>query len=97
MKKSILIYGTITGSIVIGTMCIGFATAGAKDSLATSQWVGYLIMLLGFSLIFVAIKQHRDRDLGGIIKFGRALLLGLGISVVAALVYMAGCGTHFLT
>ncbi|HEY6578167.1 MAG TPA: DUF4199 domain-containing protein [Rhizomicrobium sp.] len=49
---------------------------------------GYLIMLIALSAIFLAIKRHRDADLGGVIKFWPALALGLGISLVAGLVYV---------
>jgi hypothetical protein len=46
-------------------------------------------MLVALSTIFVAVKRTRDHDLGGVIGFGRALALGLGISVVASLFYVA--------
>jgi hypothetical protein len=40
------------------------------------------------SAVFVAIKRHRDADLGGVIKFWPALGLGLGISAVAGVFYV---------
>jgi hypothetical protein len=52
-------------------------------------WLGLLVMFIAFSTIFVAIKQHRDETLGGVISFWAALLLGLGISTIASLVYVA--------
>jgi len=50
--------------------------------------IGYLIMLVALSAIFLAIKRHRDEDLGGVIKFWPALALGLGISFVAGVIYV---------
>jgi hypothetical protein len=51
-------------------------------------WLGYLIMLVALSSILVGVKQHRDQALGGVIKFWPALMVGLGIAVVASLVYV---------
>ena len=53
------------------------------------EWLGYLIMIVALSMIFVGIKRYRDRELGGVIKFGTAALLGLGITLVASVVYVA--------
>jgi predicted enzyme related to lactoylglutathione lyase len=38
--------------------------------------------------VFVAIKRHRDADLGGVIKFWPAFGLGLGISFIAGILYV---------
>jgi hypothetical protein len=50
--------------------------------------VGYLIMLIALSTVFVAIKRYRDTDLGGVIKFWPAFGLGLGISFIAGVLYV---------
>jgi predicted enzyme related to lactoylglutathione lyase len=50
--------------------------------------IGYLIMLIALSAVFVAIKRHRDADLGGVIKFWPAFGLGLGISFIAGVLYV---------
>jgi len=62
-----------------------------------SEWLGYLIMVAALSLIFFAIKNYRDRELGGVIKFGTAFKLGLGISVVAGVVYVGAWETYLQT
>lgn len=38
--------------------------------------LGYLTMLIALSAVFVAIKRHRDADLGGVIRFWPAFGLG---------------------
>ena len=50
--------------------------------------IGYLTMLVGLSLVFGAIKRHRDAELGGVIRFWPAFGLGLGVSFVASLCYV---------
>jgi hypothetical protein len=84
MLRIILINGLISGVVIIagilGTLLIG----GGHSSL----WLGYLIMLVALSSILVGVKQYRDRDLGGVIGFGKALLMGLGIAVTASIAYV---------
>jgi hypothetical protein len=86
--KYALIYGTIAGAIVVSI--ISASIAMDLPSHATSVWVGYLVMLTALSLIFVGMKRYRDVECGGVIRFGRALGLGLGIAAVAALIYVIG-------
>ena len=45
-------------------------------------------MLVSLSSILVGVKQYRDRQLGGVIGFGTALLMGLGIAVTASVAYV---------
>ncbi len=89
MKKIAVIYGAIAGVIIIGTMTIGYAISEPGE-VGASQFVGFGIMFIAFSLIFFGIKRFRDRDLGGVIRFWPAFGLGCAIAGVAALVYIAG-------
>ena len=83
-----LVYGGLAGAIAIAVLCAGFALDLPNHT--TSLWFGYLVMLVALSLIFVGVKRYRDVECGGVIRFGRALGLGLGIAAVAALVYAIG-------
>jgi hypothetical protein len=86
--KYALVYGGIAGALVVGI--ISATIAMDLPSHATSMWVGYLVMLAALSLIFVGVKRYRDAECGGVIRFGRAFAVGLGIAAVAALVYVVG-------
>ena len=88
MKRVILPYGALAGVIVIGTMIIGLSIAGESHA-AGAQWLGYLVMIVALSLIFLGIKRYRDHELGGVIRFRTAVLLGLGITLVASVIYVA--------
>jgi len=81
-----LVYGGFGGAIAIGVMVATLAL----DLTSHSLWFGYLIMLAALSLIFVGVKRYRDVECGGVIRFGRAFGLGLGIAVVAGLIYVIG-------
>jgi len=83
-----LVYGGIAGAIAITVLVAGFALDLPNHT--TSLWFGYLVMLVALSLIFVGVKRYRDVECGGVIRFGRAFGLGLGIAAVAGLVYVLG-------
>jgi hypothetical protein len=83
-----IIYGGIAGAIAI--TIISTTLALDLPSHATSLFVGYLVMLAALSLIFVGVKRYRDVECGGVIHFGRAFGLGLGMAVVAGVVYALG-------
>lgn len=93
--RYVLIYGVIAGAITISviTATIAFDVPNHFQT----QWFGYLVMLAALSLIFVGVKRYRDVECGGTIRFLRALALGLGIAVVAGLVYVAGWEGYLAT
>lgn len=88
MKKIILVYGIVSGVIVIGSAILSVNLMSGSTHLAGLEWLGYLIMLIALSVIFIGIKRYRDNESGGVIRFWKALQVGLGISVVAGLVYV---------
>lgn len=87
--KYALIYGGIAGAIAVGIVSamIGLHLT-SHDS--TAMLVTYLVMLMALSLIFVGVKRYRDVECGGVIRFGRAFLLGLGMAAAAGLIYAVG-------
>ncbi|HUN97867.1 MAG TPA: DUF4199 domain-containing protein [Bradyrhizobium sp.] len=88
MLRYIFIYGAIAGLGVGVPLSILTLTMSGETMTHYGMLIGYLIMLVALSAIFLAIKRHRDEDLGGVIKFWPALALGLGISFVAGVIYV---------
>ena len=88
MKKIILTHGVIAGFVVIAAMILSLVLADEDTSMSGLQWLGYLIMIVALSLIFVGIKKVRDQELGGVIRFGTATKVGLGITLIASLIYV---------
>ena len=102
MLRISLIFGGIAGLVVITVLLLGI-TVLKHESFISTEWFGYLTMLVALSMIFLGIKRYRDNDLGGVIKFLPALGLGLGIAVVAGVIYvvvweiyLAASGYHFM-
>ena len=90
MINIIFLFGTLAGLIVIGGMIAVIAASGGQpDMQDNSLLLGYTIMLVALSMIFFGIKAYRDRELGGAIRFVPALLMGVGISIVAGIIYVA--------
>jgi len=88
MKKIIWVCGLIAGVISVSWGVIGEGMASDGLSLNTRLILGYATMILAFSLIFVAIKNYRDNNSYGQITFGKALGIGLLITLIASTVYM---------
>ena len=94
MTRNILIFGSIAGIIVSVMMILGFTLLSGSDGVG-SEAFGYLTMLIALSFIFLAVKRHRDINLGGVIKFWPALGLGLGVAAVAGLFYTLTWEVYF--
>ncbi len=88
MKKIILRYGLlgglVVGAVMAGSLLYGKATGQTEGSMA----LGYASMILAFSLIFVALKQLRDKQYGGIISFGKAFKAAMLITLVTSTIYV---------
>ncbi|KAF0117553.1 MAG: hypothetical protein FD163_2395 [Hyphomonadaceae bacterium] len=86
MRKIIITYGLIAGAI-IATLMFGIITL-IKDHGLVSMAVTYLAMLVAFSFVYVGVKKYRETELGGVIKFGRAFMVGFGIAAIGSLIYV---------
>jgi len=88
MGRIVLVYGALAGTATILSMITGFEMSDGKGA-STSMAVGYLIMLVASSFIFVGIKRYRDIEQGGVIRFWKALGIGVMVAFVAAVCYVA--------
>ncbi|MCF0050678.1 DUF4199 domain-containing protein [Dyadobacter sp. LJ53] len=88
MKKIIVVCGLISGIIVSTFMVSSVAVCYSTSDFEGNMLLGYAAMLLSFSLIFVGIKNFRDKFNGGFVTFGKALQIGLLITLIASTVYV---------
>jgi hypothetical protein len=86
--KYALTYGFLAGLVIIVTLIAGIAFS-QHESFFSSEWFGYLVMLVALTFIFVGVKRYRDVERGGVIKFVPAFLMGLGIAAAAGVAYVA--------
>lgn len=89
MRKIVLIFGSIAGLICGGMFFLMMLSEDAVSmNFEYGELVGYITMVIALSSIFFAVKQYRDNHLDGTIKFGKAFLLGLYITLVASIIYV---------
>ncbi|BAU52101.1 DUF4199 domain-containing protein [Mucilaginibacter gotjawali] len=88
MKKTVWVCGLIAGMISISWALVGEGWLHAHLNMNTRMFLGYATMILAFSLIFVAIKNYRDTHNNGQVTFGKALGIGLLVTLIASTVYV---------
>ncbi len=99
MFVTALKYGAASGAIVVGVIILGLLYAGGPGGghASSSMWFGYLVMIIALSMIFLAIREYRNKVLGGVIKFLPAFGLGLFVAAIAGVVYVAAWETFLVT
>jgi uncharacterized protein DUF4199 len=88
MLKTILTWGLVAGLVVGIPMFAITLTLQGHIGGSYGMLVGYLTMLVALSAVFVGVKRYRDIELGGVIGFWPAFGVGLGISIVAGILYV---------
>lgn len=91
MKKIILTYGLIAGVLsMIFTFLI--ATLCDRDMIdfSKAELVGYASMVIALSMIFFGIKSYRDNYGSGTITFWRGVQIGILITCIGSVMYIAG-------
>ena len=91
MKKNIIIYGLIAGIVVSVLMVFSInyiSHVEGKVDYNTSLLIGYVSMLIAFSLVYVGIRNYRDKYNGGVISFGKAFKIGIMMVLIASTMYV---------
>ena len=91
MKKNIIVYGLIAGLVVSVLMLVSVNFISHREGgvdYDTSLVIGYASMLLSFSLVFVGIRNYRNKYNGGVISFGKAFKVGFFITLIASTIYV---------
>ncbi|HKA19174.1 MAG TPA: DUF4199 domain-containing protein [Blastocatellia bacterium] len=88
MKKIVLTFGLIGGAVMAAMM---FGTLPFIDKIGFDRGliVGYTTMILAFMLVFFGIRSYRENVGGGQITFGRAFAVGILITLVVCVCYVA--------
>ena len=92
MKKNIIIYGLIAGIVVTTLMLFNVHSLSYRDGkfdYNRGLVIGYTTMIIAFSLVYVGIRNYRDKYNNGVISFGRAFKIGILIVLIASTIYVA--------
>lgn len=89
MKKIVLIYGLIIGAIFItGVLYMSDLLFYENPDIKGNDFLGYVVIILVYSLLFFGVRNYRNRYLNGVIPFKKALKTGVLIAFVASTVYV---------
>lgn len=88
MRKTVLTFGLIAGAVlsVMMLLTLPFLDRIGFDK---GEIIGYTTMVLAFLMVYFGIRSYRDNVAGGTVKFGRAFVVGLMITLVASACYVA--------
>jgi hypothetical protein len=88
MKKIVLTFGFIAGGVLSVMMLI---TMPFHEQIGFDKGliIGYTTMVLAFLMVFFGVKSYRDNVAGGTVTFGRAFKVGLLITAIACVCYVA--------
>lgn len=86
MKKIIFKYGIIGGLIssLLGTL--NWLLIAQSVGVSASQAVGYISITISLLCIPLGVRYFRDKLNGGLVNFGQAFRIGLGITIIAGVV-----------
>ena len=91
MKKNIIVYGIIAGIVVSVLMLLSVNSISHSEGnfdYNRSLLIGYASMLIAFSLVFVGIRNYRNKYNDGVMSFGTAFKIGIMIVVIASTIYV---------
>jgi hypothetical protein len=87
MKRTVLIYGLISGTISSALM-LSFIPFIDRIGFDKGMYIGYTAMVLAFLLVFFGIRSYRDNVGEGYITFLRAFGVGMLITLVSCVCYV---------
>ena len=88
MKKTIVVFGVISGAIS-SVLMIGTMLFADKIGFDRGYLLGYTTIVLSFLLVYFGIRSYRDEVSSGAITFGKAFAVGISITLISCLFYVA--------
>ncbi|MEO7265247.1 MAG: DUF4199 domain-containing protein [Ferruginibacter sp.] len=91
MKKIIILHGLVAGIVMSVLMLFSVNSMSHREGnfdYDKSLLIGYAAMLIGFSLVFVGIRNYRNKYNAGVINFGKAFKIGIMITLIASSIYV---------
>jgi len=91
MKKNIIIYGLVAGIVVTTLMLFNVHSLSYREGkfdYDRGLVIGYATMLIAFSLVYVGIRNYRNKYNNGVISFGKAFKIGIMMVLIASTIYV---------
>ena len=89
MKKIVLRFGLASGALLVAVL-VGMLVLwkGGTANFDNGEVIGYSSQVLSFLLVFFGVRSYRDTAGGGAISFGKAVGVGLLITLTACAMYV---------
>lgn len=88
MNRNVLIFGLVLGAILCGNMIYMVHLCYTNPDFKSNDVIGYTALIVIFSLVFFGVRNYRNKELGGIISFGKAFKTGALIALAGATMYV---------
>jgi len=88
MKRNVLIYGLIIGTILSAHMIVMVGRLYNNPGFKGNDIIGYTAMVVMFSLIYFGVRNYRNKHLNGTISFAKAFKTGFLIALVGSSIYV---------
>ncbi len=88
MKRIVWTFGLLAGA-VLSVMMLLSAAFVEEINFDKAEMIGYTTMVVAFLMVFFGIRSYRDNVLNGTIGFGRAFQVGILVTVIASVCYVA--------
>ncbi|NAS10663.1 DUF4199 domain-containing protein [Poritiphilus flavus] len=86
MKKTILRFGIYSAVTICVLFLLSWYLIGDQDY-TTQEILGYASIIVSLSFVYFGIKHYRDKESEGLISLGKALGIGILITLCAALAF----------
>jgi Protein of unknown function (DUF4199) len=90
MKRIVIIFGLLSGAVSSAMMflTLPLINNGTVNN-HNGEVIGYTAIFLSFLLVFFGIRSYRENAGGGTITFGRAFSVGILITLISCVFYVA--------
>jgi hypothetical protein len=90
MKRVVIIFGLLSGAVSSAMMflTLPLINNGTINN-HNGEVIGYTAIFLSFLLVFFGIRSYRENAGGGTITFGRAFSVGILITLISCIFYVA--------
>lgn len=88
MKRTVLVWGALLGVLFSINLVYMVHLCYTDPNFKPNMYLGLGVMLVMLSTLFFGVKNYRDKQLNGIILFGRALKTGALIALLASTIYV---------
>src|SRR5579863_2597357 len=88
MRKTILTFGLISGALS-SLMMVATVPFAHRIGFNNALIVGYTTIVLSFLLVFFGVRSYRDNAGNGQITFTKAFAVGISITLISCMFYVA--------